>query len=192
VRLIQWLWCAWALYWLLAALRSKATRRREPLGSRVAHLLPQAIGGALLAWPDRPWRAMAWRLWPPSSVAQGIGVALVIAGLAFTVWARVHLGRNWSGTVTVKQDHELIRTGPYARVRHPIYTGLIAALLGITIASGTVHAALGMAIIVLSLVRKSRVEEDFMRATFPGEYQRYSAQVPALIPFARPPRPAAG
>ena len=86
----------------------------------------------------------------------------------------------------------MIRTGPYARVRHPIYTGLIAALLGITIASGTVHAALGMAIIVLSLVRKSRVEEDFMRATFPGEYQRYSAQVPALIPFARPPRPAAG
>ena len=190
MRLIQWLWCAWALYWLLAALRSKATRRREPLGSRLAHVLPLAIGGALLAWPDRPWRAMAWRLWPPSSVAQGIGVALVIAGLAFTVWARVHLGRNWSGTVTVKQDHELIRTGPYARVRHPIYTGLIAALLGITIASGTVHAALGMAIIVLSLVRKSRVEEDFMRATFPGEYQRYSAQVPALIPFARRPRPA--
>jgi len=192
VRLIQWLWCAWALYWLLAALRSKATRRREPRGARRAPRLPRALGGALLAWPDRPWRAMAWRLWPPSSVAQGIGVALVIAGLAFTVWARVHLGRNWSGTVTVKQDHELIRTGPYARVRHPIYTGLIAALLGITIASGTVHAALGMAIIVLSLVRKSRVEEDFMRATFPGEYQRYSAQVPALIPFARPPRPAAG
>jgi len=154
-------------------------------------MLPLAIGGALLAWPDRPWRAMAWRLWPPSSTAQGIGVALVIAGLAFTVWARVHLGGNWSGTVTVKQDHELIRSGPYARVRHPIYTGLIAALLGITIASGTVHAALGMTIIVLSLVRKSRVEENFMRATFPGEYQRYSAQVPALIPFAKPPRPAA-
>lgn len=191
MRLILWLWCAWALYWLLAALRSKATRRREPLGSRLAHMLPLAIGGALLAWPDRPWPAMAWRLWPPSSMAHGIGVALVIAGLAFTVWARVHLGRNWSGTVTVKQDHELIRSGPYAYVRHPIYTGLIAALLGITIASGTVHAAIGMAIIASSLVRKSRVEEDFMRATFPGEYQRYSAQVPALIPFAKPLRPAA-
>ena len=191
MRLILWLWSAWALYWMLAALRSKTTQRREPLGSRLAHMLPLAVGGALLAWPDRPGPAMAWRLWPPSSAAQTIGVALVIAGLAFTVWARVHLGRNWSGTVTVKRDHELIRTGPYARVRHPIYTGLIAALLGLTIASGTVHAAIGMAIIVLSLVRKSRVEEDFMRATFPGEYRRYSAQVPALIPFFKPPRPAA-
>jgi protein-S-isoprenylcysteine O-methyltransferase Ste14 len=191
VRLIQWLWCAWALYWLLAALRNKATRRREPLGSRLAHVLPLAIGGALLAWPDRPRHAMAWRLWPLSSLAEGIGVALVIAGLAFAVWARVHLGRNWSGAVTVKQDHELVRTGPYAWVRHPIYTGLITALLGVTIASGTVHAALGLAIIVLSLLRKSRVEEAFMRATFPGEYPRYSEQVPALIPFAKRPRPAA-
>jgi protein-S-isoprenylcysteine O-methyltransferase Ste14 len=176
VRLILWLWCAWAVYWLLAALRNKATARREPLGSRLAHMLPLAIGGALLAWPPHRWPVMAWRL--------ETGVALVIAGLAFTVWARVHLGGNWSGTVTVKQDHELIRTGPYARVRHPIYTGLIAALLGTTIASGTVHAAIGMAIIVVSLVHKSRIEEAFMRATFPGEYQRYSAQVPALIPCA--------
>ena len=189
MRLVLWLWWAWAVYWMLSALRNKATLRRESPGSRLAHLVPLAIGGALIAWPNPAWSALAWRLWPQSPAAYRIGVSLVIAGLAFAIWARVHLGSNWSGTVTIKQGHELIRSGPYAWVRHPIYTGLITALLGTTIASGTVHAAIGLAIIVESLVRKSRTEEEFMRATFPGEYQRYSAQVPALVPFMRPSRP---
>ena len=88
--------------------------------------------------------------------------------------------------MTVKQGHELVRSGPYACVRHPIYTGLISALLGTAIASGTVRAAIGLAIIVASFVRKLRTEEDFMRETFPGEYQRYSAQTPSLVPFTKP------
>jgi protein-S-isoprenylcysteine O-methyltransferase Ste14 len=187
MRLILWLWWGWGLYWMLSAIRNKATQRRESRGSRLAHTLPLAVGAALLAWPAPHSSALAWRLWPPSLAGYWIGVALVIAGLAFAIWARVHLGGNWSGTVTIKQGHELIRSGPYALVRHPIYTGLITALLGTTLASGTVHAAIGLAIIVVAFVRKSRTEEDFMRETFPGEYQRYSAGVPALIPGARLP-----
>jgi protein-S-isoprenylcysteine O-methyltransferase Ste14 len=186
MRLILWLWCGWGVYWLLSAVRNKATRRRESRASRLAHTLPLAIGAALIASPARRWGALAFRLWPASLTAYWIGVALVMAGLAFAIWARVHLGGNWSGTVTVKQGHELIRSGPYAYVRHPIYTGLIAALLGTAIASGTVHAVIGLAIIVGSFLRKLRTEEDFMRETFPGEYERYCAAVPALIPFARP------
>jgi len=188
MRLIGWLWWGWGLYWLLSALRNKATQRRESLASRLAHVLPLALGGALVASPLAPSSALTWRLWPPSFATHWIGVALVIAGLVFAIWARVHLGGNWSGTVTIKQGHELIRSGPYAYVRHPIYTGLVTALLGTTVASGTVHAAIGLAIIVASFVRKLGTEEDFMRETFPGEYQRYSAEVPALIPFTRPQR----
>ena len=187
-RLILWLWWGWGLYWILSALRNKATQRRESLASRLAHVLPLAVGAALIAWPARRWSALAWRLWPTSLAAYWVGVALVIAGLGFAVWARVHLGGNWSGTVTVKQGHELIRSGPYAYVRHPIYTGLTTALLGTTLASGTLHAIIGLAIIVLAFVRKSGIEEGFMREAFPGEYQRYSAEVPALIPFTRPQR----
>ena len=112
-------------------------------------------------------------------------MALIAAGLAFAVWARAHLGRNWSGAVTVKQGHELVRSGPYAYLRHPIYAGLLAAVLGTALASGTVHAALAFAIIAAALLWKVRTEEAFMRATFPGEYERYRAAVPALIPFAR-------
>jgi protein-S-isoprenylcysteine O-methyltransferase Ste14 len=184
-QLILWLWCAWALVWVVAALRSKATRRRESMWSRLAHVVPLIVGGVLLGWRDPPSGVLTLRLWPLSFGAYLLGLVLLVAGLGIAVWARVHLGRNWSGTVSVKEGHELIRTGPYAYVRHPIYTGLLTAVLGTAIASGTVRAALGFLIILAALARKLRTEELFMRETFPGEYPRYSAEVPALIPFAK-------
>ncbi len=182
-QLILWPWLAWALYWAIAALRTKKTRRREPFGARLSHVLPLVAGGVLIGGRDLPWGALATPLWPRSPIAYGAGLALLLAGLALAVWARVYLGGNWSGSVTVKEAHELVRTGPYASVRHPIYTGLIAAVLGTALASGTVRAALGFLIIAAALLRKLRAEEGFMRETFPGEYERYCAAVPALIPF---------
>jgi protein-S-isoprenylcysteine O-methyltransferase Ste14 len=184
-QLIALLWLAWAVYWILSATHSKATRRRESLGSRLAHIVPLTLGGVLLAWHAAPLGVFRDRLWPSSFAAYWIGVALIALGLAFSVWARVHLGGNWSGSVTVKEAHELIRSGPYRYVRHPIYTGLLAAVLGSAIAAGTLRAVLGLLIIAVALVRKSRIEERFMRETFPGEYQRYCAQTPALIPFTK-------
>jgi protein-S-isoprenylcysteine O-methyltransferase Ste14 len=189
-HLILALWCAWALYWLITAVSAKTTQRRESPGSRLAHLIPLVIGGVLIAWQQTRWPWLAARLWPRSFTLYCVGVALLAAGLAFAVWARVHLGRNWSGTVTVKEGHELIRSGPYACVRHPIYTGILAAVLGTTIASGSVQAALGLVVIAAALLRKLRIEERFMRETFAGEYERYSAEVPALIPFTKARRSA--
>ena len=189
-NIITALWLAWALFWLLAALSNKTTQRRESPGSRLAHVLPLLAGAVLIAWRTLPWPWLALRLWPVSFSTYCIGVALLVAGLAFSVWARVHLGRNWSGSVTVKQGHELIRSGPYAWVRHPIYTGLLSALLGTVIVSGTVRAVIGFAIIAAALLRKLRIEEGFMRETFPGVYERYCAEVPALIPFTKPRRSA--
>jgi protein-S-isoprenylcysteine O-methyltransferase Ste14 len=185
-HLILWLWSAWGLYWCITALSNKSTVRRESLGSRMAHLVPLVVGGVLLAWRDVPLGWLGARLWPRSVGAYWLGVALIAVGLALAVWARVHLGRNWSGTVTVKEGHELIRSGPYAWVRHPIYTGLITAVLGTAITSGTVRAMLGLLVIAASLLRKLQAEEIFMRETFPGEYERYSAAVPALIPLTTP------
>ena len=130
----------------------RPTARRESLASRLLHVVPLVVGGVLIGWRAMPWAALM-----PAPVATlaarstGIGVRCWSPGLAFAVWARVHLGRNWSGSVTVKEGHELIRTGPYAYVRHPIYTGLITAVLGTAIASGTVRALLGLVIIVVSL-----------------------------------------
>jgi protein-S-isoprenylcysteine O-methyltransferase Ste14 len=189
-QLIWLVWSVWALFWIVSARRNKATQRRESPASRLAHVVPLTVGGVLIAWYDIPWAVLTQRLWPRSLTTSWIGVVVLCAGLAFAVWARVHLGRNWSGTVSVKEGHELIRSGPYALVRHPIYTGIITAMLGTAIASGTVHAALGLAIIIVALLRKLRIEEGFMRETFPGTYQRYAAEVPALIPFTRLPRSA--
>ena len=189
-QLIGLLWCAWGLYWIVSARGTKTTQRRESLPSRLAHVLPLVVGGMLIGWQQIPGEWLAQRLWPRSFTAYWIGVAWLVCGLAFSVWARVHLGRNWSGTVTVKQSHELIRSGPYAWVRHPIYTGLLAALLGTVIASGTLRSVIGLLIMAAALLHKLRTEERFMRETFPGEYERYSAAVPALIPFTKLPRSA--
>ncbi len=185
------LWGAWALYWLSAALGTKRTVRREALSARLAYVLALIVGGVLIGarWLAWPWW-LAMRLWPHSPVPPRIGLALVAAGLAFAVWARVHLGRNWSGVVTVKEGHELIRSGPYAYVRHPIYTGLIAAVLGSSVISDTVRAAVGLVIIAISLTVKSRIEERVMRETFGERYARYREQVPALVPFTKPRRSA--
>jgi protein-S-isoprenylcysteine O-methyltransferase Ste14 len=190
-HLILWPWLAWALVWLFAAFGTKRMQRREPLGSRLAYVLTGVIGGVLIAARQLPWaELMNLRLWPRSALPYWLGLALLYGGLAFAVWARVHLGRNWSGSVTVKEGHELIRTGPYGYVRHPIYTGILAGVLGTAICSGTLRAACGLVIISVALLLKARTEERFMRETFPGQYDKYREQVPALIPFTKLPRSA--
>ena len=190
-HVILGLWVAWALYWFVSALGAKTTVRRETLRSRSVYVVLGIIGGLLIGWPGRAAGWLAERLWPRSPTSWWIGVALLCAGLAFAVWARVVLGRNWSGSVTVKEGHELIRSGPYGYVRHPIYTGLITALLGTAVTIGMVRTFLGVALIIAAFLRKMRTEERFMRETFPDEYQRYSAEVPALVPFMSPRRPPA-
>lgn len=190
-QLMSGLWLAWALYWMVSAYGTKRTRRRESLGSRLSHVLPLAIGVVLIAWPHlHLGRALERPLLPPGPLRFGSALVLVLAGLAFTVWARVHLGGNWSGTVTLKEGHELIRSGPYAYVRHPIYTGLLVALLGSAVACGELRALLGLAVVTAAFVRKLGTEERFMRESFPEQYVEYSSEVPALIPFARPRRSA--
>jgi protein-S-isoprenylcysteine O-methyltransferase Ste14 len=183
--IINLLWVAWGIYWLISARSNKTTQQRESAASRWAHVIPLIVGGVLIGWRRMPWPLLTHRLWPVTFTSYCIGVALLAGGLLFSVWARVHIGRNWSGTVTVKQDHELIRSGPYALVRHPIYTGLLTALIGTVLISGTGRALLGLLIIIIALIRKLHVEEAFMRATFPGQYERYSAEVPQLIPFTK-------
>jgi len=107
---------------------------------------------------------------------------LVAAGLSFAVWARRYIGSNWSGDVTVKQDHTLVRDGPYRLVRHPIYTGILVAGLGSALFIGEWRAIVGVALGFVSFLIKSRVEEARMRETFP-EYAAYQRETKAIIPF---------
>ena len=112
-----------------------------------------------------------------------VGSAITMGGLLFSIWARNHLGNNWSQAVTIKEGHELITSGPYAIVRHPIYTGLLLAFLGSAIALGKWRGLLAVVLVFAVLWHKLRLEEKWMRAKFGNSYESYSQRVKALLPF---------
>ena len=176
------LWLGWGAFWMAAALYTKPTRWRESLGSQALHIIPLLLCAGLLAqgrWLPPILTAPAVSAGQPLFVLSALFVA---AGLAFSVWARVHLGRNWSGTVTVKEHHALVCTGPYSLVRHPIYTGLLLALIGTAMAIGEWRGVLGIGCALVGFLWKIRVEESRMRLTFP-EYERYRKNTAALFPL---------
>jgi len=176
------LWLGWLLYWLVSARNVKANRWREPPGSQLLHRVPLILAALLLAAPRWMPRVLWARCVPGGTFFPVLGAILVATGLGFSVWARRHLGRNWSAHVVVKEDHALIRTGPYRRLRHPIYTGILLAFLGMAVTIGEWRGVLAFALALLSFGRKSRIEEDRMRETFP-EYEQYRRETAAIIPF---------
>jgi len=177
------LWLAWLVYWWIAGLSAHAVRRREPVSSRLSHILPLLAGIALFTWPRLAPAWLSERALPRTALVYWIGVALLLAGLAVSIWARRHLAGWWSSMVTLKQDHRLIRSGPYRWARHPIYSGLLLGLLGTTIAQGEWRGFVALALIAAGFLRKIAVEERFLRHAFPQDYERYRLEVSALVPF---------
>ena len=177
------LWLAWLAYWVVAARHVKATSRREGFATFLLNRAFVVVGALLLVVGPQPLHWLNERFVPLTMAAYWLGLFVVAAGLAFAVSARIYLGRNWSATVTIKQDHELVRTGPYAVVRHPIYTGILLALLGTAIVIGEWRGLVALASITIGFLFKIRTEERFMGEIFGERYARYRAEVPALIPF---------
>jgi protein-S-isoprenylcysteine O-methyltransferase Ste14 len=180
------MWLGWGAIWAWLAPDVKATARRESVASRAAHIAPLALAVLLLAWPGVGLGPLDARIWPRGLMGTAIGAALTLGGLGFAVAARLRLGRNWSGTVTLKQDHQLVTDGPYALARHPIYTGLLAAVIGSAIAIDAWRAVLAVALVAIAFARKMRLEEQWMRETFGAAYDDYRRRVPALVPGLRP------
>ena len=181
-NLIPALWLLWLAYWFVAGRNVKATQRHESLTSRAAHIVPLIVGVILLWSEELRLGFLSDHIFSSSEPLYLAGVVLVALGLAFSAWARFHLGRNWSGTVTVKQGHELVRDGPYRYVRHPIYTGLLLAFVGCALARDEWRGLLGVAIIYAGFWRKLKLEERWMTEQFGDAYRRYLAEVPALLP----------
>jgi protein-S-isoprenylcysteine O-methyltransferase Ste14 len=181
--LIPALWTAWALYWCIAAFATKPVRRRESAASRLSHYIPLLLAVLLLMLPRFAGTILGTRLLPRSALLFWIGTVVLLAGLLFTIAARRHLGGNWSGAVTLKQDHTLIRSGPYRFVRHPIYTGLLLAIFGSgVIALGEWRGLVALALVTVAFLRKIQIEERFMQEQFGDGYTRYRQEVAALIP----------
>jgi protein-S-isoprenylcysteine O-methyltransferase Ste14 len=180
---IEWVWLAVGVYWLAAALRSKPVARREGLWLRVCHTGLLAAALALLFSDATRVGVLGTRLLPASDWTGGVGLGLTAAGCAFAVWARAWLGSDWSGMVTLKRDHRLVRTGPYAVVRHPIYAGLLLGLLGTALAVGEVRGLPALVLAFAAWHRKARTEEQFLEEQFPQDYPDYRCDVKQLIPF---------
>jgi protein-S-isoprenylcysteine O-methyltransferase Ste14 len=177
------MWLSWVAYWWAVSRQVKATARREPLGSRLLHIVPLLLAALLLLIPRSRLGVLGDPFLPRAAWPFWTGAALTATGLLFAVWARRHLGRNWSGSVTIKENHELISSGPYAIVRHPIYTGLLLAFAGSALAFGDWRGVLAVALVFLALWRKLRLEERWMRDQFGDSYQVYCRRVAALVPF---------
>ncbi len=176
-------WIAFLVYWRIKARGTKTAQRIEPAASRILRALAFVVVIILLLTTRIPLRWLYLQLWPSGLWPFWTGAAVTVAGLLFAVWARQHLAGNWSSEVTVKQDHELIATGPYAVVRHPIYTGILAGFLGSAIALSQVRGLIGFVLIFLVLWRKLRMEEKWMRSEFGETYDTYAHRTAALVPY---------
>jgi protein-S-isoprenylcysteine O-methyltransferase Ste14 len=174
-------WIAWLIYWVAMAFATKHTVERKGfVGYRLVAIL--TVLGCTLVGRLIHASAQA-QLWH-TTLALGVAAdCIVVVGAAFTVWARITLGRNWSAEVTFKQDHELIESGPYALARHPIYTGLIAMGLGTAINYGRAIGAVLFLALCTGLWWKARQEEQIMTRHFPDAYAAYKARVHAIVPF---------
>ncbi len=177
------LWILFLLYWQIKAGKTKTTQRLEPAGSRILRVFIFLVAIVLLSTVRIPLPWLYLQLWPVGFWPFWLGAAVTIAGLLFAIWAREHLGSNWSRSVTIKQGHELITTGPYSVVRHPIYTGILTGFLGSAIALSQVRGFIAFVLIFIVLWIKLRMEEQWMRTEFGEAYAAYSHQTAALVPY---------
>ena len=181
-----YLWMAFAILWLVWALRTKATQARESLGSRFSHVIATVAAFYAMFSDNVPAGWMHARIIPRQPWIEAVGIALTVAGMAFAIWARAYLGSNWSSNVTVKVGHQLVRTGPYRWVRHPIYSGLILAMIGTALDRRTVRGVVAVILLWIGFTIKLRIEERFMTATFGARIRRvqndhWSHRAPAAV-----------
>ena len=176
-------WWAWSGYWLYSARAVKKTKSSEKLWERLSHLLP--LGFCFLMLFSKGWNFLFLNenFWNEADWISYLGNGLNLMGLLFSVWARVHLGKNWSAIVTLKEDHKLITSGPYHFVRNPIYTGILLAMIGDFVCLGKTRGLLAVAIATTAFIRKIKREERFLSTEFGPEFLKYKKSVKALIPF---------
>lgn len=183
LQMAAMLWVAWVVSWLTAALFSARTTEKAPRRAYVLQLAIAVAGFYCLFIGRRLGLQPLWTVGPRLGWSM---IALQLAGIAFAWWARIAMGRLWSGNIARKEGHRVIDNGPFALVRHPIYAGIIMSSLAVAVIDGTALAPVGVALIALGFGLKAKVEERFLEAALPG-YADYRRRVPMLLP-----RPQAG
>jgi protein-S-isoprenylcysteine O-methyltransferase Ste14 len=182
LQLCNYLWLALLVVWAVWALGTRQTQTRESLASRLSYSVATVCGFYLALSTDVPVTWLRTRLFAVHPSVEFLGIALTAVGVGFSIWARVYLGGNWSGSVTVKVGHQLVRTGPYRWVRHPIYTGFLLGLLGTALVRAQVRGFGGVVVLYVGLKMKSKIEERTMAGVFGAHYEDYSRSTGAIVP----------
>lgn len=177
-------WCAFFLSWIAAAFWADPASKRAGFSAEWIYRVVTAIGAVLLFGIYSHSYRGPGRLWDFASNVQWALFAVAILGFAFAWCARLYLGKLWSSSVTKKADHHVVDTGPYALVRHPIYTGILVAAVATALQKGTAWAVAGVLVWTLGFWIKARLEENFLRTELGADvYDSYRRRVPMLVPF---------
>ncbi len=169
-------WAAFWVYWLIAAFSTKKGRvpwSRE-LRIRAVIVVIVILLVRLGAFRGNGLNTDPWRM--------GTGLVLFALGLAFAIWARIHIGRNWGGPMTQKDEPELVTSGPYRLVRHPIYSGILVAVVGTAVALDW-RWLIAAVLAGVYFLYSATVEERYLTEQFPDDYPVYRRSTKMLVPF---------
>jgi protein-S-isoprenylcysteine O-methyltransferase Ste14 len=180
IELIPWYF--FAAYWAISWLRVKRTKTAEPLTSRLATIVPLVVAFMLLFSDSLHVGPLQRRFLPAEDWIGWSGIALTTLGVAVAVWARYSIGQYWSARVTLKEGHRVIRSGPYAWVRHPIYTGMLLAAMGTAVVVGEWRGIVAVAIIFAAHSYKALREEELLTRELGEEYASYRRSTGFLVP----------
>lgn len=180
--IIQAGWIVFLVYWLASALSLNKMKRREPPGEWAVRMVLLGIAFLLLDRSLAAWGDLNRRFIPYSDAVEDTGAVLTCLGIGFAIWARYHIGRYWSSTVSLRADHQLIRTGPYAHIRHPIYTGILLAILGTGLAVGRYRAIVAFAIMLAGFAWKASREEALLKGEFGPAFEEHKRATGFFLP----------
>ncbi len=182
ISIAGFIWAALGVYWIASARQSGATKTPEP---HIFRALRFVILGTTFGLQFSPWLRigpLGWRFMPESASVEFLGLAMTIAGIGLTLWARVRLGRNWSDKVVIKTDHELIRTGPYAYFRHPIYSGVLLGGAGTALSIGDWRGVAAFCLLLVTYSIKAKKEERVLAAAFGAQFEEHLRRTGFLFP----------
>lgn len=180
--LIEAPWIVFLVYWVVTGLKTRATVRQESFASRYGVLVLEVAGFVLLFSQNASVGVLARHIFPRTMAGAVAGTVMTWLGIGLALWARFHLGQYWSARITLKEGHQLIRTGPYARLRHPIYSGLDLAVIGSALVIDRWRCVAGVGLIMLGYVIKARREESLLAGQFGPAFEEHRQHTGFLLP----------
>jgi protein-S-isoprenylcysteine O-methyltransferase Ste14 len=181
-RLLDGSWLLFAAFWIFAALGAKKPAKKESSGQRFLHIAFMAVGFFMFYGGAFRLGPLSRRFLPDELWIAWLGAVITLLGVLFAIWARFTIGKEWSAEVQIKEGHQLIRAGPYARIRHPIYTGILLALCGTAIVIGEYRAILGVVVFLAGFARKGKKEERFLAREFGPAFDEHRRRTGFFLP----------